>query len=113
MPGLASSADDDLDRLVGRRGPGLEGRLGNVEHTILVAGPRQANDHLPGVDDLPRFRARCGDDAVEFGDQIGVAELVLGQVARSLGRIDFGFGGAQVLDGGIVGGAVVTPVVSS
>jgi hypothetical protein len=50
-----------------------ERRLGDGEDGVLVGWPRQTHDHLADVDDLTRLGTDRRDDAIELGDEIGVA----------------------------------------
>ena len=52
---------------------------------------------------LARFGADGGDHAVEIGLELGVAELVAGQVEIGLGGGEPGLGGAQIAQRGVVG----------
>jgi hypothetical protein len=63
---------------------------------------RHARDHPSAADDLPRLGPDRGHDAIEFGVQFRVAQLIPGKIERGLGRIEFGFGGSQVPQRGIV-----------
>ena len=71
----------------------------------LSSGRARLNDHLADIHHLAGLRRHAGDDAVEVGLQLGIGELILGQIQGGLGRFELGLGRAQVLEDGIVVGA--------
>ena len=58
----------------------------------------------PALTFWPGFGADGGDHAVEIGFELGVFELVVGQVEVGLGGSQLGFGGAQIAQRGVVVG---------
>ena len=80
-----------------------ESGLGDVEDTVLVGRSGELHHHLASVDILTGLRTDGGDHAVEVGLELGVAELVSGQVEIGLGRGAPGLGGAQIAQCGVVG----------
>ena len=80
-----------------------EGCLGDVEDAVLVVRSGQLHHHLAGIDILACFRADGGDHAVEIGLELGVVELVAGEIEIGLGSLEPRLGGLQVLQRGVVG----------
>ena len=53
------------------------GGLRNVHDRVTLLRPGNGYHHLPGGDNLPHLGGCCGDDPVELGVKLGIAELFL------------------------------------
>ena len=71
-------------------------------NTASLSSGRASRTTTGRRDILPRFGADRGDDAVELGLQLGVVELVAGQVESGPGGGKLGLGGAQIAQRDVV-----------
>ena len=76
-----ASSGRSLDPSVAEHG------FGDRKHRVLLVRRGELDDHLAAADHLAGLGADGGDDAVELGVQLGVAQLVPRKLQRRLGRI--------------------------
>ena len=76
--------------------------LGQVDHRLADIRASHRDDRLSRLDHLPELRRGGGDDTVEVGAKLGVAELLLGLVEVRPGARDAGLRGLAGLLGGVV-----------
>ena len=79
-----------------------ERRLGDIEHGVLIGQLGELHHSLARADILARFGADGGNDAIEIGFELGIVELVAGQIESSPGGGKLGLGGAQIAQRDVV-----------